>query len=86
MKESNDKIRRPGDYDKAPHGIKKLSDGLLDGLVTMTKFNINDLPHAAALAESIMRAVPSITTWCQSGGQANTWKTSPPRSTRKHSM
>lgn len=53
MKDTNDKIRRLGGYDKALHAIKKLSSvGLLDGLVTtMTKFNINDLPHTAALAE-----------------------------------
>lgn len=42
MKESNDKIRRPGGYDKALHAIKKLSSvGLLDGLVTtMTKLTL----------------------------------------------
>jgi len=53
MKDTNDKIRRQGGYDKALHAMKKLSSvGLLDCLVTtMTKYNIHQMAHTAALAE-----------------------------------
>jgi len=53
MKDINDKIRRQGGYDKALHAMKKLSSvGLLDCLVTtMTKYNIHQMAHTAALAE-----------------------------------
>ena len=53
MKDTNDKIRRKGGYDKALHAMKKLSSvGLLDCLVTtMTKYNIHQMAHTAALAE-----------------------------------
>jgi radical SAM protein with 4Fe4S-binding SPASM domain len=53
MKASNDKIRRQGGYDKALYAMQKLSSvGLLDCLVTtMTKYNINEMSHTAALAE-----------------------------------
>jgi radical SAM protein with 4Fe4S-binding SPASM domain len=53
MKDTNDKIRRAGGYDKALHAMQKLSSvGLLDCLVTtMTKYNIHQMVHTAALAE-----------------------------------
>ena len=53
MKDTNDKIRRQGGYDKALYAMKKLSSvGLLDCLVTtMTKYNIHQMAHTAALAE-----------------------------------
>jgi radical SAM protein with 4Fe4S-binding SPASM domain len=53
MKDTNDKIRRPGGYDKALYAMQKLSSvGLLDCLVTtMTKYNIHQMAHTAALAE-----------------------------------
>ncbi|MCW4010233.1 MAG: radical SAM protein [Candidatus Bathyarchaeota archaeon] len=52
-RESNDIIRRKGGYDKAIHAMEKLSEhGVLDCIVTtMTKFNIKDMAHPAALAE-----------------------------------
>ena len=52
-RETNDKIRRKGGYDKAVYAMKKLSElGLLDCIVTtMTKYNIKDMAHPAALAE-----------------------------------
>ncbi|MCW4019057.1 MAG: radical SAM protein [Candidatus Bathyarchaeota archaeon] len=52
-RESNDIIRRKGGYDKALHAMKKLSENdLLDCIVTtMTKYNINDMAHPAALGE-----------------------------------
>ena len=52
-RESNDKIRGKGSYDKALYTMKKLSEnGLLDCIVTtMTKYNINDMAHPAALGE-----------------------------------
>jgi AdoMet-dependent heme synthase len=52
-RETNDLIRRKGGYDKALHAMKKLSSvGLLDCLVTtMTKYNIHQMAHTAALAE-----------------------------------
>ncbi len=51
-RESNDVIRRKGSYDKALFAMKKLSEnGLLDCIVTtMTKYNIKDMAHPAALA------------------------------------
>jgi radical SAM protein with 4Fe4S-binding SPASM domain len=51
-RESNDKIRGKGSYDKALFAMKKLSEnGLLDCVVTtMTKYNINDMDHPAKLA------------------------------------
>jgi radical SAM protein with 4Fe4S-binding SPASM domain len=53
MKDTNDKIRRQGGYDKALYAMQKLSSvGLLDCLVTtMTKYNIHQMSHTAALAE-----------------------------------
>ena len=52
-RDTNDKIRRPGGYDKALHAMQKLSSvGLLDCLVTtMTKHNIHQMAHTAKLAE-----------------------------------
>ena len=52
-RESNDIIRRQGSYDKAIHAMKKLSEnGILDCIVTtMTKYNIKDMAHPAALGE-----------------------------------
>jgi len=52
-RESNDIIRRKGSYDKALFAMKKLSEnGILDCIVTtMTKYNIKDMAHPAALAE-----------------------------------
>jgi AdoMet-dependent heme synthase len=52
-RESNDIIRRKGSYDKALFAMKKLSEnGILDCVVTtMTKYNIKDMAHPAALAE-----------------------------------
>ncbi|MCW4004417.1 MAG: radical SAM protein [Candidatus Bathyarchaeota archaeon] len=52
-RDTNDRIRRKGGYDKALHAMKKLSSvGLLDCLVTtMTKYNIHQMAHTAALAE-----------------------------------
>jgi AdoMet-dependent heme synthase len=52
-RESNDIIRRKGSYDKAVHAMQKLSEnGILDCIVTtMTKYNINDMAHPAALGE-----------------------------------
>ena len=51
-RESNDKIRGKGAYDKALFALKKLSEnGLLDCVVTtMTKYNINDMAHPAEVA------------------------------------
>ena len=51
-RESNDKIRGKGAYDKALFALKKLSEnGLLDCIVTtMTKYNINDMAHPAEVA------------------------------------
>jgi len=50
---SNEKIRGKGSYDKALYAMKKLSEnGLLDCIVTtMTKYNIKDMAHPAALGE-----------------------------------
>ena len=52
-RESNDIIRRKGSYDKALFAMKKLSEnGILDCIVTtMTKYNIKDMAHPAALGE-----------------------------------
>lgn len=52
-RESNDKIRGKGSYDKALFAVKKLSDnGILDCIVTtMTKYNIKDMEHPVKLAE-----------------------------------
>jgi AdoMet-dependent heme synthase len=52
-RESNDIIRRQGSYDKALFAMKKLSEnGILDCVVTtMTKYNIKDMAHPAALGE-----------------------------------
>ena len=52
-RKSNDIIRRQGSYDKALFAMKKLSEnGILDCIVTtMTKYNINDVAHSAALGE-----------------------------------
>ena len=52
-RESNDKIRGSGSYDKAVFAMKKLSEnGILDCIVTtMTKYNINEMAHPAKLAE-----------------------------------
>jgi radical SAM protein with 4Fe4S-binding SPASM domain len=52
-RESNDKIRGRGSYDKALHAMKKLSEnGILDCIVTtMTKYNIKDSEHIVKLAE-----------------------------------
>jgi len=52
-RDANDRIRRKGGYDKALHAMQKLSSvGLLDCLVTtMTKYNIHQMAHTAALAE-----------------------------------
>jgi radical SAM protein with 4Fe4S-binding SPASM domain len=51
-RESNDIIRRKGGYDKAVYAMKELGKlGLLDCVVTtMTKYNIKDMAHPAALA------------------------------------
>jgi radical SAM protein with 4Fe4S-binding SPASM domain len=52
-RESNDKIRGRGSYDKALFAMKKLSEnGILDCVVTtMTKYNVKDMEHPARLAE-----------------------------------
>jgi len=52
-RESNDQIRGKGAYDKALYAMKKLSEnGLLDCIVTtMTKYNIKNMAHPAALGE-----------------------------------
>ncbi len=52
-RESNDQIRGKGSYDKALYAMKKLSEnGLLDCIVTtMTKYNIKNMAHPAALGE-----------------------------------
>jgi radical SAM protein with 4Fe4S-binding SPASM domain len=52
-RESNDKIRGRGSYDKALYAMKKLSEnGILDCVVTtMTKYNIKDSEHVIKLAE-----------------------------------
>jgi len=54
-KESNDKIRGRGSYDKALYAMKKLSEnGILDCIVTtMTKYNIKDAEHVVKLAECL---------------------------------
>src|SRR4030065_2368528 len=51
-RESNDRIRGRGSYDKALFAMKKLSEnGTLDCIVTtMTKYNIKDMEHSAKLA------------------------------------
>ena len=51
-RESNDRIRGRGSYDKALFAMKKLSEnGILDCIVTtMTKYNIKDMDHPAKLA------------------------------------
>jgi len=51
-RDSNDKIRGRGSYDKALYAMKKLSEaGILDCIVTtMTKYNIKDMEHPAQLA------------------------------------
>jgi radical SAM protein with 4Fe4S-binding SPASM domain len=51
-RESNDRIRGRGSYDKALFAMKKLSEnGVLDCVVTtMTKHNIKDMEHPARLA------------------------------------
>ena len=52
-KESNEKIRGKGSYDKALFAMKKLSEnGVLDCIVTtLTKYNVNDVEHPVELAE-----------------------------------
>lgn len=52
-RESNDRIRGRGSYDKALYAMKKLSEnGILDCIVTtMTKYNIKDAAHIVGLAE-----------------------------------
>jgi len=52
-RESNDKIRGKGSYDKALYAMKKLSEnGVLDCIVTtMTKYNIKDAEHVVKLGE-----------------------------------
>jgi radical SAM protein with 4Fe4S-binding SPASM domain len=52
-RESNDKIRGKGSYDKALYAVKKLSEnGILDCIVTtLTKYNIKDAEHVVKLAE-----------------------------------
>src|SRR4030042_1432707 len=52
-RESNEKIRGKGSYDKALYAMKKLSEnGILDCIVTtMTKYNIKDSEHVVKLAE-----------------------------------
>jgi radical SAM protein with 4Fe4S-binding SPASM domain len=51
-RESNDKIRGRGSYDKALFALKKLAaNGILDCVVTtMTKYNIKDMVHPAEVA------------------------------------
>jgi radical SAM protein with 4Fe4S-binding SPASM domain len=51
-RESNDRIRGIGSYDKALFAMKKLSEnGILDCVVTtMTKYNIRDMENPAKLA------------------------------------
>ena len=51
-KESNDKIRGRGSYDKALFAMKKLSEaGILDCIVTtLTKYNYKDVDHPVKLA------------------------------------
>jgi radical SAM protein with 4Fe4S-binding SPASM domain len=51
-KESNDRIRGRGSYDKALFAMKKFSEnGILDCIVTtMTKYNIKEMEHPAKLA------------------------------------
>lgn len=50
-RESNDKIRGKGSYDKAVYAMKRLSEhNLLDCVVTtMTKYNIHDMAHPTEL-------------------------------------
>jgi radical SAM protein with 4Fe4S-binding SPASM domain len=51
-RESNDRIRGKGSYDKALFAMKKLSEnGILDCVVTtMTKYNIKDMKHPTEIA------------------------------------
>jgi AdoMet-dependent heme synthase len=51
-RESNDKIRGKGSYDKALYAMKRLSEhNILDCVVTtMTKYNIHDMVHPTELA------------------------------------
>ena len=77
-RDTNDNIRRKGGYDKALHAMKKLSSvGLLDCLVTtMTKYNIHQMAHTAALAEAIQSPLSRLPQPCpRRQSRRTTWKT-----------